>query len=324
MPLSIGAKLGPYEILEPLGSGGMGEVWKARDTRLDRTVAIKVSREKYSERFHRESHAIAQLNHPHICTVHDVGPDYLVMEYIEGQPLKNLIAGQPLKVDDALEIAVQAAEALEAAHAAGIVHRDLKPGNIMVTPGGLVKVLDFGLAKLTHAEGSAETGATRTMTEQTKEGAILGTASYMSPEQAAGKPTDARSDIFSFGAVLYEMLAGRRAFEGDSELSTLAAVLHEPPPPLKARGDIPPALHRLLARCLEKNRDARFQSGGELLQGLKTCQAGLAAWKRRSRLRRPRYAVPAVLALLAIVAAAVLVVYLWRRQRGNRRARGRR
>src|SRR5712692_3575867 len=199
MPPSTGDKLGPYEILAPIGAGGMGEVWKARDMRLDRIVAIKTSKTEFSERFEREARAVAALNHPNICTLHDVGPNYLVMEYVEGHPLKG-----PLPLDQALRLAIQMADALDAAHRRGIVHRDLKPGNILVTKNG-VKLLDFGLAKL-NAPRSPD-GATQAMSV-TEKGTVLGTYPYMSPEQLEGKETDARSDIFAFGAVLYEMLTG--------------------------------------------------------------------------------------------------------------------
>src|ERR1700733_7149778 len=207
MPLSPGEKLGPYEILAPIGAGGMGEVWKARDTRLDRVVAVKRLKGQHSARFEQEARAIAALNHPHICQIFDIGPDYLVLEYIEGHALKG-----PLAVEEAVRLAIQIASALEEAHAHGILHRDLKPGNIQVTAKGTAKLLDFGLAKLitiSHAE------VTKTEVTKTLEGTVVGTAAYMAPEQAEGKALDARSDIFSFGAVLYELLSGRRAFRGE-------------------------------------------------------------------------------------------------------------
>jgi serine/threonine protein kinase len=207
MALTAGDKLGPYEILAPIGAGGMGEVWKARDTRLDRIVAIKTSSEKFSERFDREARAIAALNHPNICQIYDVGPDYIVMEYVKGTEIKG-----PLPLDLALKAAVQLAGALEAAHRKSITHRDLKPANILTTKSGL-KVLDFGLAKFDVSK-PAPNDATQTRA-LTEEGTIVGTLQYMSPEQLQGKPTDARSDIFSFGCVLYEILTGKRAFRGD-------------------------------------------------------------------------------------------------------------
>src|ERR1035441_4004156 len=218
MPLSAGERLGPYEILSPIGAGGMGEVYKARDTRLGRIVAVKVSKAAFSERFEREARAVASLNHSNICTLHDVGPNYLVMEYIEGMPLKG-----PMPVEQALKYGVQICDALDAAHRKGITHRDLKPANILATRTG-IKLLDFGLAKL----GTTETKAGPTPADATLAMAltgrneIVGTLYYMSPEQlqaqGTGREIDARSDIFSFGLVLYELLTGKRAFEGSSPL----------------------------------------------------------------------------------------------------------
>jgi eukaryotic-like serine/threonine-protein kinase len=254
MPLAKGDKLGPYEIVEPIGKGGMGEVYRARDPRMGRDVAIKVSAARFSGRFDREVQAIAALNHPNICQIFDVGPDYIVMEYVEGSPL----AG-PLATEQALPLALQIAAALEAAHAKGIVHRDLKPSNILVSANG-AKLLDFGLAKLTRAAG-ADADATVT---QTQAGTVLGTAAYMSPEQAAGKPADARSDIFSFGAVLYELLAGRRAFRGETQVTTMAAVLHTEPGPLEAA----PELAAIVTRCLRKSPAERFPSAADLKAAL--------------------------------------------------------
>jgi len=213
MPLTVGERLGPYEVLALIGAGGMGEVWKARDTRLDRVVAIKVSHDKFSERFEREARAVAALNHPHICTLYDVGPNYLVMEYVEGTPLRG-----PLPLEKAVEYAGQILDALDAAHQRGIIHRDLKPANILVTKQG-IKLLDFGLAK--HVVPLQEMDPTRALTEQ---GQIVGTLRYMSPEQLEGKEADARSDLFAFGCVLYEMLSGKRAFDGsDSGARACAA-----------------------------------------------------------------------------------------------------
>jgi len=236
----------------------MGEVWKARDTRLDRTVAVKLSQENFSERFEREARAIAALNHPHICTLHDVGPNYLVMEYVEGEPLKG-----PLPIEKAIHYAGQILEALDHAHRKGITHRDLKPANILVTKQG-IKLLDFGLAKLRPAP-LKETDATLTQALSkplTRDGQILGTLQYMSPEQLQGKEADARSDLFSFGCVLYEMLTGKRAFEGQSAASVIAAILERPAPSI---ADVaPPALDRVLKRCLEKDPDKRFQNALDL------------------------------------------------------------
>lgn len=267
MPLQSGDKLGPYEVIAPIGKGGMGEVWKALDNRLDRIVALKVSAAHFSERFEREAHAIAALNHSNICQIYDVGPNYLVMEYIEGTALKG-----PLPVDQALRYAVQICDALGAAHKKGITHRDLKPANILVTKTG-IKLLDFGLAKL----GSTGIGqaakppddATRTMA-LTGRNEIVGTLYYMSPEQlqaqANGQEIDGRSDIFSFGLVLYEMLTGKRAFEGSSPASVIAAIMERPAPSV---ADVaPPALDRVLKTCLAKDPDERWQTVRDLKREL--------------------------------------------------------
>jgi serine/threonine protein kinase len=249
MPLSVGDKLGPYEILAPIGAGGMGEVYKARDPRLNRIVAIKHMKGQHTGRFEQEAHAIAALNHPNICQIHDIGPVYLVMEYVEGKPLSG-----PLRVEEALKLAVQIASAMEEAHSKGILHRDLKPANILVTVKGSAKVLDFGLAKLT-----TDSDATQTI-----DGTILGTAAYMSPEQAQGKPLDERSDIFSFGAVLYELLSGQRPFRGGSTVEVLSAVLRDEPTPLNT----PEAITAIFRRCLAKRAADRFASMTELKNAL--------------------------------------------------------
>src|SRR5215469_7442096 len=257
MPLSPGDKLGPYEILSPIGAGGMGEVYKARDTRLDRTVAIKVSKEKFSERFEREARSIAALNHPNICHIYDVGPNYLVMELVEGSTLAERIKAGALPLDEALAIARQIGDALEAAHEKGIVHRDLKPTNIKIKSDGGVKVLDFGLAKMAEATvvaGSPEESPTLTM-EATRAGQILGTASYMAPEQARGKTVDKRADIWAFGVVLYEMLSGRRLFTGETISDTLVAVLKQEPD----WNRVPMKVQRLLKSCLEKDPKRRLR-----------------------------------------------------------------
>jgi TolB-like protein/Tfp pilus assembly protein PilF/predicted Ser/Thr protein kinase len=252
MPAPPGTRLGPYEIVDLIGSGGMGEVHKAIDTRLGRTVAIKLLFDTHTDRFEREARAIAALNHPHICTLYDVGPDYLVMEYIEGIPLEG-----PLPAKEAARMALEIAGALEAAHAEGIVHRDLKPANILVTRSG-VKLLDFGLAKVQPAAAAEGT------VTQTQAGTILGSAGYMSPEQVRGQPADARSDIFSFGVVLYEMLSGRRAFDRGNAVSTMAAILHTEPGPIEA----PPELASVMARCLRKSPSERFQNMAEVITAL--------------------------------------------------------
>jgi serine/threonine-protein kinase len=249
MSLTPGTRLGPYEIESAIGAGGMGEVYKATDTRLGRTVAIKTLTAGHGPRFLQEARAIAALNHPHICVLHDVGPDYLVMEYLEGAPVHG-----PQPLDEAIRIAIQIVDALDAAHGKGIVHRDLKPANIMVTRTG-AKVLDFGLAKIASVDADAD--ATRTMA-----GTVMGTAAYMSPEQAQGQAADARSDVFSFGAVLYEMLTGRRAFDRASTLDTLNAVVHDdPPPPDSPASDI-------VKRCLAKQPQRRYQTMAEVRAAL--------------------------------------------------------
>ena len=255
MPLAIGERLGPYEIIEPIGAGGMGEVYKARDTRLDRIVAIKISNERFTERFEQEARAVAALNHPNICTLHDVGPNYLVMEYIEGESPKG-----PMPLDEALRIARQITDALEAAHERGITHRDLKPANIKIKPDGTVKVLDFGLAKLAATtSGSGERSPTFTI-GMTEAGMILGTASYMAPEQARGKSTDKRADIFAFGVVLHELITGNRLFGGEDAGEMLAKVIRDEPD----LSDAPPSVQRLLTECLQKDPRKRLRDIGDV------------------------------------------------------------
>jgi eukaryotic-like serine/threonine-protein kinase len=253
MPLSPGQKLGPYEILAPIGAGGMGEVYKACDTRLDRIVAIKVSKTEFSERFEREARAVAALNHPHICQLYDVGPNYLVMEYVEGALLKG-----PLPLEQVLKHAVQICDALDAAHTKNITHRDLKPANILITKQG-IKLLDFGIAKVGPVIKAEDATVTTALTGK---GEILGTLVYMSPEQVHGEETGPRSDIFSFGLVLYEMLTGKRAFEGKSQASVIAAILERPAPSVAEVA--PAALDRVLKRCLEKDPENRWQTARDL------------------------------------------------------------
>src|SRR2546425_2140900 len=248
-------KMGPYEILAPLGAGGMGEVYKARDIRLDRLVAIKVAREQFSERFEREARAVAALNHPHICQLYDVGPNYLVMEFVEGAPLQG-----PVPIEKAVEYAGQILDALDAAHRKGITHRDLKPANILVTKQG-IKLLDFGLAKQRAPLTEADATLTAALTSK---GQILGTLQYMSPEQLHGQEADPRSDLFSFGCVLCEMLTGKRAFEGHSAASVIAAILEREPAPLEEA----PPLARVVRRSLAKDPDQRFQSARDLKAAL--------------------------------------------------------
>jgi eukaryotic-like serine/threonine-protein kinase len=258
MTLAPGTKLGPYEILERIGAVGMGEMWKARDTRLGRVVAIKKVKEQHSKRFKQEARSIAALNHANICRIFDIGPDYLVLEYVEGNPL----AG-PIAENEAVRLAIQIASALEEAHQHGIIHRHLKPSNIMVTDRGSVKLLDFGLAKLYEIDATTSQSPTVDF-PATQAGAMLGTVAYMSPEQAQGQPADARSDIFSFGLVLYEMLSGRRAFSGDSNYSVMDAIVRKYPTPLQASS----ALDAIVRRCLAKLPSARYQTMTELKTAL--------------------------------------------------------
>jgi Tol biopolymer transport system component len=276
-------QLGPYVLIAPVGSGGMGHVWKARDTRLDRIVAIKRLKAEHSARFEPEARAIAALNHPHICALHDVGPDYLVMEYVEGQPLKG-----PLPVERAVEYARQILDAPDAPHRLGIVHRDLKPSNILGTKNG-VKLLDFGLAKAERAKAISASEETVTQTI-TQEGTILGTLQYMAPEQLQGKGTDARSDLFSFGCVLYEMLTGKRAFEGASAPSVIAAVLEREPASL----EVSPPLERVVRRALAKDREQRFQTARDAKTALEWAMEPQAASTSRSSRRWPWIAAAAL------------------------------
>jgi len=296
--MAPGTRLGPYEIIALLGAGGMGEVYKARDTRLNRIVAIKCSNEQFSERFEREAHAVAALNHPNVCTLHDVGPNYLVMEYIEGVPLRG-----PLPLHQTLKYAAQICDALDAAHRKGITHRDLKPANILVTKTG-IKLLDFGLAKIGQGP-SPPTDATLTMA-LTGKNEIVGTLYYMSPEQlqsqATGLEIDARSDIFSFGVVLHEMLTGRRPFDGSSPATVIAAIMERPAPSI---GSVAPsALDRLLKRCLEKDPENRWQNARDLKTELEWIAQGpgdVSTGPTSATLRRP---LPWIaVAVLAVVAA---------------------
>jgi Tol biopolymer transport system component len=265
MALAPGTRLGPYEILSALGAGGMGEVWKARDTRLNRLVAIKSNLGPFTERFEREARAIAAVNHHHVCSLYDVGPDYLVMEYVEGVWLHG-----PMPVAQALELAEQILDALDAAHEKGIVHRDLKPGNILLTKSG-VKVLDFGLAKIKHAPAADDPGVTETdAVSLTAEGSILGTLPYMSPEQVEGHDADARSDIFAFGVVLYELIAGTRPFTGKSQANLVASILKEDPRPLfEIQPRTPRGLAEVVQTCLAKDPERRWQSARDVRHALK-------------------------------------------------------
>src|SRR5580692_5465947 len=267
----IGKSLRSYRIEAKLGAGGMGVVYKAVDSRLGRTAAIKILSSgalnaERERRFVQEAKAASSLNHPNIVTIYDIDAQdvdgkplqYIAMEYVAGETLDQLIGKKGLRIRDVLKYAIQIADALAAAHSAGIVHRDLKPSNVIVTPQGVVKILDFGLAKLTEA-GEADAYAETMHGEGsplTEEGTILGTVAYMSPEQADGKKVDSRSDVFSFGSVLYEMVTGQSAFSGGSKLASLSAVLHkEPQPPSETVADLPPELERIIARCMKKDPD---------------------------------------------------------------------
>jgi eukaryotic-like serine/threonine-protein kinase len=308
MALSAGTRLGPYEILAPIGQGGMGEVYRARDTRLGREVAIKLvlrelARGDFRERFQREARAISALNHAHICSLHDIGEqdglDYLVMEYVEGESLADVLKRGALPLPQVLQYAAETADAFAAAHARGIVHRDLKPANIMITTAG-VKVLDFGLAKRSDRAESQD-AATVTIEAETSAGQVLGTVAYMSPEQAEGRSLDTRSDIFSLGVVMYEMLCGQRPFRGGTTLALLASILREQPEaPRRLRPETPPQLERIVLRCLAKKPEDRYASAAELRGDLEACRkTGASSFTLRKSL-----AVAAALVLLAALGAA--------------------
>jgi serine/threonine protein kinase/Tol biopolymer transport system component len=319
----IGRTLGHYRIDSKLGEGGMGVVYKARDTHLDRFVAIKVlPPEKTTEaerkrRFLQEAKAASALNHPNILHVYDVETagdlDFIAMEYFEGQTLADLIGRKGLSVRDTLRYAVQVADGLAVAHGAGIVHRDIKPGNIMINEKGLIKILDFGLAKLTDLSEGGEFGSTQTMRPATEKGTIVGTVAYMSPEQAQGKHVDSRSDIFSFGSVLYEMLTGRRAFQGDSQLSILAAIVRDQPAPVnEIRPGAPREVERIVTYCLRKDPQRRLQRMDDVKILLEELAAEPESGKLSSPPYRPRRASPATVisTILILVACAVLALRL--------------
>ena len=359
MSLNPGTRLGPYEILELAGAGGMGEVYKARDTRLDRTVAIKVlpahasANPDAKQRFEREAQAIANLKHPNICVLHDIGreqgTDFIVMEYLQGETLADRIArekvrsgssgashaavpktelttvGRALKLDEALNIAIQIADALDQAHQHGVIHRDLKPANVMLAAAGSgsqsagshVKLLDFGLAKLTSPDDAIASANTE-QKELTGPGVVLGTMRYMSPEQIEGRPVDARTDIFAFGAVLYEMLTGRRAFDGKTQSSVIAAIMNVDPTPLSALVPIAPrSLERLVMRCLAKDPDDRWQNVHDLLIQLRWIagRKGHATGGAAAAPTRERWALAAIAASVLVIAGMGVPAY--RYLRGN-------
>ncbi|MDQ6799277.1 MAG: protein kinase [Acidobacteriota bacterium] len=307
MSLVPGTRLGPYEVIAPIGAGGMGEVWRGRDTRLDRSVAIKIlpaelaDNAQFKLRFEREAKTISQLNHPNICTLYDVGENYLVMELLEGESLAERLARGALPLDQVIRYGIEIAEALEKAHKAGVVHRDLKPGNIMITKSG-AKLLDFGLAKEAAAIFAGD-GSTQ-MRPLTADGVIVGTLNYMAPEQLEGRTVDARSDIFALGAVLYEMAAGKRAFEGSSKASLIASILTAGPPSITAIQPMTPALlDRVVRTCLQKDPDHRWQSAQDVATALRwIAESAPPASPRRTRI------LPwAIAALLAVVCAVMVL-----------------
>jgi Tol biopolymer transport system component/tRNA A-37 threonylcarbamoyl transferase component Bud32 len=330
MNLAIGTRLGPYELVSPVGAGGMGEVYRARDTRLDRTVAVKVlpahlsNNPELRQRFEREARAVSSLQHPHICTLHDIGQqdgvDYLVMEFLEGQTLADRLAKGAMPIDQVLRYAIQIVDALDKAHHAGITHRDLKPGNIILTKSG-AKLLDFGLAKFQGNDSGLASSLTSLPTERrsiTAEGTILGTFQYMAPEQLEGREVDARTDIFAFGAVVYEMATGNKAFTGKSQASLITAIMSSYPPPISTIEPMtPPALDRVVKTCLAKDADDRWQTAHDLMLelqwiaegGARTGGAEGVASHRKSR-ERLAWIVAGVLLLLLLVALPFIISHL--------------
>jgi eukaryotic-like serine/threonine-protein kinase len=331
MPLNAGERLGPYEIVAPIGAGGMGEVYRARDSRLGRDVAVKVLPASFAQdaerlrRFEQEARAAGALNHPNILAIHDLGTHegspYIVSELLEGQTLRERMSESQLPLRKALDYAVQIANGLGAAHEKGITHRDLKPENLFITKDGRVKILDFGLAKLSQPEGAAAAASdAQTLATQgapvTHPGVVLGTVGYMSPEQVRGRASDHRSDLFSLGTILYEMVSGQRAFCGDSSIETMNAILKEDPPEISsANRAAPPALDRLIRRCLEKSPEERFQSARDLAFALEALSghSGTTAVQAAVDVKRKSWLLPAVaVALFAVVAGGSFVAGLWK------------
>jgi len=324
MTLSKGQLLGPYEIIERAGVGGMGEVYKARDTRLDRTVAVKIlpanvaGNPELKERFDREAKAISSLNHAHICTLYDVGhengTDYLVMEFLEGETLSERLTRGPILYEEMLQIAIQIASGLDSAHQQGLVHRDLKPGNIVLTKEG-AKLLDFGLAKIQIGDGADGLAAITQTTPLTGANTIIGTLQYMSPEQLEGKEADFRSDIFAFGAVMYEMATGKRAFEGGSSATLIASIIERDPVPISViMPDTPPLFERLVKKCLAKDPQRRWQSASDLSDELRWIsqagsQVGLPA--RLAARRKFRFDLARVLGAITILSTLILAYLLY-------------
>ena len=285
MTLASGTRLGPYEILAPIGAGGMGEVYRARDRKLDRDVAIKVLPPSVAAdpdtlaRFEREAKAVAALSHPNILSIFDFGTQdgtsYAVTELLEGESLRGKLDTSPISQKQAVDYALQLARGLSAAHEKGVVHRDLKPENLFVTRDGHVKILDFGLAKKVEAVSAGDETSAPTDPGHTEPGRVMGTLAYMSPEQVRGLPVDHRSDIFSFGTILYELLTGRKAFKKDAASDTMAAIMRDDPPELPESGrNISLALDRVVRHCLEKNRDDRFQSARDIAFALSDLSTG--------------------------------------------------
>ena len=331
MAILPGKTVGPYQILSAIGAGGMGEVYKARDTRLDRTVAIKVlsahlaDRADLRERFDREARTIAGLNHPHICTLFDIGhqdgTDFLVMEYLEGETLADRLKKGPLPMEQVLQYAIEISDALDKAHRNGITHRDLKPGNIMLTKSG-TKLLDFGLAKL-QQEAKPATPFSELATikgGETAEGTILGTLQYMAPEQVEARPVDARTDIFAFGAVVYEMATGKKAFEGRSQASLIAKILETDPPPISSLQPVtPPALDRLVKKCMAKEPEKRWQAASDVCdelkwiaeqgQGTQAAMPASGGIAKRGVRERLGWLVAAVAILVAVALAAAVFYF---------------
>ncbi len=340
MTLTAGTKLGPYEILAPLGAGGMGEVYRAKDTRLARDVAVKVLPEEFFEgeekrqRFEREAKLLASLNHPNIAAIHSFeeipvssgapSRHILVMELLEGETLRAALAAGKLSQRKAIEFALQISHGLAAAHEKGIVHRDLKPENLFVTRDGRLKILDFGLAKLTHPEEGRQATNLPTASAGTEPGVVMGTLGYMSPEQVKGKPADARSDIFSFGAILYEMLSGKRAFHGDSAAETMSAILREDPPELSVTNQsISPGLDRIVRHCIEKNPEQRFHSAHDVafaLEALSGVSASSVPPAQAFSARPKRGLLP--VAIVALLAGTGVAAYFVGRRAENASRQG--